>query len=89
MKGTQSEGLNFWTYVGAYAVALALIIWTYAEPNFYGRYVEGYPYVFFIAYIFPWLCIAMFTLHVLNVKGIVSFGWLNRFLLRIFNRKRK
>ena len=88
MKTTKTKGLNFWTYIGAYAVALALIIWSYTETGFYKNYVEGFPGVFFIVYVFPYICISIFTLHILNANGVVKFTKLRGFLSRIFNRKK-
>lgn len=43
-----------YSYFYGTAIALGLIIWTYAEPNFYHNYIRGEIFLIWTAYVFPW-----------------------------------
>ena len=52
---------NFLYNYGSYfsiAICLALIIWSYAERNFYSNYIDGNVYLIWSVYILPWVIIA-------------------------------
>ena len=49
--------LNKYGSYGAIAICLTLIIWSFAEENFYDEYISGSAYLVWTVYILPWVII--------------------------------
>lgn len=47
---------NYGSYFSI-AICLALIIWSYVEPNFYSNYINGELYLIWSVYFLPWVII--------------------------------
>lgn len=52
-----------YSYFYGTVIALALIIWSYVEPNFYQNYIQGEIFLIWTVYILPWVILVAIWYH--------------------------
>jgi len=71
LKSKQPVWLNVVSYIGVYAIAIAMFIF-FVRKDTFQEYIAGNPYLVWTTMILPWIIIIANTLHLLDHTGVFS-----------------